>query len=114
METKKFVLLDIDYVTENNKPVVRLFGRECGNSSAESIIALDKNFKPYIYVIPNDMHLCIQQLDEMDIKNVEKLTKKDLGKKIEIIKAYLNHPQDVPKLRDKIRSLSEVKEIREH
>ncbi len=114
METKKFVLLDIDYVTEDERAVVRLFGKLQGESDQESIIALDRNFKPYIYVIPHDMDRCIRQISELEIEDIEKVEKKDLGKKIEVLKVVLKHPQNVPKLREKIKNLSEVDEIREH
>ena len=46
METKKLILLDIDYVTRYGRPVIRLFGKIPDED--KSIIALDKNFKPYI------------------------------------------------------------------
>ena len=48
METKGFVLLDIDYVTDNGLPVVRLFGKKTGNEKETPIIALDRHFRPYI------------------------------------------------------------------
>lgn len=115
METKRFILIDIDYVTENGKPVVRLFGNQRGESNGEPIIALDKNFKPYIYVIPeNDMESCIGQILTLDIDGVKKVKKKDIGIEKEFLEVVLHHPQDVPKLREKILALSEVKDIREH
>ncbi len=115
METKRFILLDIDYVTENGRPVVRLFGKELGEDSGRSIIALDRNFRPYIYVIPKgNIDDCIKQIYTLDVDEVKPVQKKDIGIKKEMIEVILFHPQDVPKLRDKIWDLSEVKEIREH
>jgi DNA polymerase, archaea type len=114
METKRMVLLDIDYVTEGEKPVVRLFGREIGYEGARSIIVLDRSFQPYIYVEPYDPEICLGQIEELDVLQVEKERKRDLGKIKEFLKVTLKHPQDVPKLREKIRNLSEVKDIREY
>lgn len=108
------VLLDIDYITEDEKPVVRLFGREIGGEGGRSIIVKDRTFQPYIYVDPYNPEICQAQIEELDVLLVEKVNKKDLGKKKEFLKVTLNHPQDVPKLREKIRSLSEVKDIREY
>ncbi|MCK9151489.1 DNA-directed DNA polymerase [Methanobacterium alcaliphilum] len=114
METKKMVLLDIDYVTEDDKAVIRLFGREKDHGNEKQIIALDRTFKPYIYVIPKDMDACMEQLDDFDFEKIEKVQKKDLGNEAVFLKVTLKHPQEVPKLRDSIRNLSEVEDIREH
>ncbi len=114
MKTKKMVLLDIDYVTHQDKPVIRLFGKEVGSDKDNHIIALDKTFQPYIYVVPYNMDACKEQLEELDLEKIETVHKKDLAKEFDFIKVTLKHPQDVPKLRDTIRNLSEVQEIREH
>ncbi|MGZ4856984.1 MAG: DNA polymerase domain-containing protein [Methanobacteriaceae archaeon] len=114
METKRMVLLDIDYITEDEKAVVRLFGREIGEKGGKSIIVKDRFFQPYIYVEPYNLEICQTQIEELDVLMVKKVNKKDLGKTKEFLKVTLNHPQDVPKLREKIRSLSEVKDIREY
>ncbi|MBI5679601.1 MAG: ribonuclease H-like domain-containing protein [Methanobacterium sp.] len=115
METKRFILLDIDYVTENERAVVRLFGKLQGEEKGKSIIALDKHFRPYIYVIPHEnMDECMEQIKTLNVDEVRKVQKKDIGKEKELLEVILFHPQDVPKLREKILDLSEVKEIREH
>ncbi|AUB55430.1 DNA polymerase [Methanobacterium subterraneum] len=114
MEIKRMVLLDIDYITRGDKAVVRLFGREKSDGEGNSIIVLDYGFKPYIYVDPHNLEQCHEQLDDLDLVQIEKVEMKDLGKDKEFLKVTFNHPQDVPKLRDKIRDLSQVKEIREH
>lgn len=115
METKGIVLLDIDYVTDNGLPVVRLFGKEIGTEEERPIIALDRHFRPYIYVIPKeDMEKCIKQLKTLDVSKINPITKKEIGEDIELLEVVLTHPQDVPKLREKILNLSEVQDIREH
>lgn len=115
METKGLVLLDIDYVTDKGLPVVRLFGKEVGEENEQPIIVLDRHFRPYIYVIPkDDIKTCIKQIKTLEVNEVNPITKKDFGEEIELLEVVLSHPQEVPKLREKILNLSEVKEIREH
>ncbi len=108
------VLLDIDYVTRDDKAVIRLFGREKTGAEGKSIIVQDNGFKPYIYVTPLNLDKCHEQLKDLDVTLVEKVKMKDLGRDTEFLKVTFNHPQDVPKLRDKILDLSQVKDIREH
>ncbi len=114
METKKFVLLDIDYITEDDRAVVRLFGKLQGDEKGRSVIAVDKGFKPYIYVLPHDSEECVTDINELDVEGVEWVREKDIGKTKDFLKVTLKHPQDVPKLRDKIRNLDSVLDIREH
>ena len=63
METKKFVLLDIDYITEDDRAVVRLFGKLQGDEKGRSVIAVDKGFKPYIYVLPHEVNQVFLELN---------------------------------------------------
>ncbi len=117
MQTKKFVLLDIDYVTRNHEPVIRLFGKLQGENEEGHIIVLDKSFKPYIYVIPSDHHGitdCARELSELKVLAVEKVSRNDMGEQKEVLKVTFKHPQDIPKLREKILGLPSVEEIREH
>ncbi|OED29697.1 DNA-directed DNA polymerase [Methanosphaera sp. WGK6] len=112
METKTIVLNDIDYVSRDNKPIVRLFGVD--SETNENIIAFDTTFKPYLYVLPRNMDECLVELRELDLDDLEIEIKIDIGIEREFIKITLNHPQDVPKYRDDIRDLPSVKQIREY
>ena len=118
METKKFVLLDIDYITKNRVAVIRLFGKLLGeNNERSKIIVLDRSFKPYIYVHPHDFDDCTNELgglSELGLLKVEKLRKIDNGISKDFLKITLKHPQDVHKLKERIRDLKSVKDIREH
>ena len=86
METKRFVLLDVDYFTKKGKPVIRLFGKL---SDGRSIIALDKNFKPYIYILPHDIEECITELEEFKLNKIEKTRKRDNGDLKDFLKVTL-------------------------
>lgn len=112
MQTKTILLNDIDYVTRNDKPIVRLFGYD--NSTKKNVIAFDSNFVPYMYVLAYDTTECMKQLQELGLNNLKIEEKIDIGTKREFIKIILTHPQEVPKLRDSIKDLSQVKEIREY
>lgn len=112
METKTIVLNDIDYITRDEKPVIRLFGRD--SKTNENVIAYDTTFKPYLYILPNNLDECLVELRQLGIDDLELEDKIDIGVKREYIKATLIHPQEVPKLRDIIRELPTVREIREY
>ena len=120
MVKRNIVLLDIDYITYDEKPVIRLFGKAKGEKSND-LIALDDSFVPYLYALPsNDIDKCIKDLEELkdeeeiDFKELEKVNKKDFQVPTEFVKITFNHPQDVPKYRDKIWDLDSVKQLREH
>ncbi|MDO5837035.1 MAG: DNA-directed DNA polymerase [Methanobacterium sp.] len=109
--------MDIDYVTRNKESVIRLFGKLMGENEEGHIIALDKSFKPYIYVIPYTLQCirdCTRELSELKILSVEKVFRNDRGNWKEVLKVTFKHPQDIPKLREKILNLPSVDEIREH
>lgn len=112
MEAKNIVLNDIDYVTRDDKPIIRLFGRILDTD--ENIIAIDNTFKPYLYVLPENLDKCLEELREMELNDLEIENKIDIGIERDFIKVTLTHPQEVPKLRDSIRDLPSVKQMREY
>ena len=115
MEKKNIVLLDIDYVTDDDKAVIRLFGKETVNNQTNHIIAIDRTFEPYLYAVPTNMEKAKQQLGEIDvIERLETLTLNNLGEETEVIKIVVGHPQNVPSIRDDIRKIPTIKEIYEH
>nr|CAB81809.1 DNA polymerase [Pyrococcus glycovorans] len=112
------MILDADYITEDGKPIIRIFKKENGEFKVE----YDRNFRPYIYALLKDD----SQIDEVKkitaerhgkivrIVDVEKVKKKFLGRPIEVWKLYFEHPQDVPAIRDKIREHPAVVDIFEY
>lgn len=120
MVKRKIVLLDIDYITYEEKPVIRLFGKVKGED-AHDLIALDDSFVPYLYVLPtSDVDECLSDINELknnediEFEKIEKVDKKDFQVPTQFIKISFKHPQDVPKYRDKIWDLNSVKQLREH
>jgi DNA polymerase, archaea type len=111
MKTVKFMLLDIDYITQNRIPVVRLFGKL---PDGGSIIALDRNFSPYIYIQPLDVQECIIELNQIGLSKVERLRKKDNGELKDFLKVLLTHPREILKLKNGIENLKSVEAVREY
>ncbi|MDR2829652.1 MAG: DNA-directed DNA polymerase [Methanobrevibacter sp.] len=114
MEKRKIILFDVDYVTYNEKPVVRLFGKEKEGVNKKTIMALDFDFQPYIYVVANDVEVAKKEISELNPVSIEIVTKKDFQVESQFLKVIFNHPQDVPKFRDEIRKFESVGDIREY
>lgn len=107
---KNVVILDIDYVTYDDKPVIRLFSK----NGDENVILLDDTFEPYLYVVCDDIDRGIGEIqDNLDVISIEKVIKKDFQVEKEFIKVTFEHPQELAKNRDKLRDLESVVQIRE-
>ena len=107
---RNVVILDIDYVTFEEKPVIRLFSKD----GDKNIVLLDDTFKPYLYVMSDNLDECISEIeDNLDGVRVEKLTKKDFQIETEFLKVTFKHPQELAKNRDALRDLENVIQIRE-
>ena len=107
---RNVVILDIDYVTFEEKPVIRLFSKD----GDKNIVLLDDTFEPYLYVMSDDLDECINEIeDNLDVVRVEKVTKKDFQIETEFLKVTFKHPQELAKNRDALRDLENVIQIRE-
>jgi DNA polymerase I len=110
MMQKNVVILDIDYVTYEEKPVIRLFSK----AGDENVILIDDTFEPYLYVMADDIDECIAEIkDNIDVVRIEKVIKKDFQIENEFIKVTFKHPQELAKKRDNLRDLESVVQIRE-
>ena len=107
---RNVVILDIDYVTFEDKPVIRLFSKD----GDKNIILLDDTFEPYLYVVSDNIEECIQEIkDNLDVVNAEHVIKKDFQIESDFIKVTFKHPQELAKNRDNLRDLENVIQIRE-
>ena len=107
---RNVVILDIDYVTYEDKPVIRLFSKD----DDKNVVLLDDTFEPYLYVVSDNVDECISEIEEnLDVVRVEKVLKKDFQIEQEFIKVTFIHPQELAKNRDKLRDLENVIQIRE-
>ena len=107
---KNVVILDIDYVTFEDRPVIRLFSKE----GDKNIILLDDTFEPYLYVVSDNIDECINEIKEnLDVVDAEHIVKKDFQVESDFIKVTFKHPQELAKNRDNLRDLENVVQIRE-
>ena len=107
---KNVVILDIDYVTYDDKPVIRLFSKK----GDKNIVLLDDTFEPYLYVVSDEIDECMSEINSnLDVVRVEKVIKKDFQIENEFIKVTFKHPQELAKSRDALRDLETVLQIRE-
>ncbi|WP_458402782.1 DNA polymerase domain-containing protein [Methanobrevibacter sp.] len=104
------VILDIDYVTHEEKPVIRLFSKQ----GEKNVVLIDDTFEAYLYVISDNADECIEEIKEnLDVVRIEKEIKKDFQIENEFVKVTFKHPQELAKNRDKLRDLESVVDIRE-
>ena len=107
---RNVVILDIDYVTYEDKPVIRLFSKE----GDKNIILIDDTFEPYLYVVSDNLNQCMDEIeDNLDVVKIEIVTKKDFQVESDFIKVTFKNPQDLAKNRDNLRDLDSVIDIRE-
>ncbi|MFQ5975837.1 MAG: DNA-directed DNA polymerase, partial [Candidatus Hydrothermarchaeales archaeon] len=98
--------------TKDGKALIRLFLK-----NGKNVIAIDDSFSPYLYVAPNaDFKKVAEEIKKLgeEVKDITTGTRSLFGKKKEVLKVVFNHPQDVPKIRDRIRGLDVVSDIFEH
>ncbi len=112
MEKIRGLILDVDYVTEYERASIRLFIK----SGENVFIVKDRNFQPYFYVIPDKITpSLINRIKSIErVINVEIVERKILGRNVKVLKVYTKHPQDVPKVREEVKKVDGVKEIREY
>ena len=107
------LLLDVDYVTEYDRAVIRLFLK----SGDKVLVAKDRSFQPYFYAIVKDEHnleSTVNRIRSLErIVKVEIIRRKIFGKESKVLKIITKHPQDVPKVRNKVKLIPNVLEIRE-
>ena len=107
---RNVVILDIDYVTYEDKPVIRLFSKD----GDKNIILLDDTFEAYLYVQSDDLEECEKEINEnIDVEKIEKVVKKDFQIEKTFLKVTFSHPQVLAKNRDDLRDLESVVQIRE-
>jgi DNA polymerase I len=99
----KDLLLDVDYITVDEKAQIRLFmgGRTL----------YDRDFQPYLYVATQGG----EAEEELSVfGSVERVTRSLLGEEKQVLKLTVAHPSEVPKLREELRNMDIVSEIYEH
>ena len=108
---RNVVILDIDYIIQDEKPFIRLFSKD----KNKNIVLIDDSFRPYLYVVPlEDIETTKKEInDNFENLELEVVTKKDFQIEKEFIKVYFDTPVSLSKNRESVRSLDSVKTIRE-
>jgi DNA polymerase I len=104
------LLLDAEYVTLDEKAIIRLWCK-----GEEVFIAYDKNFKPYFYVFDVDEETIERAVVKtrkgaITPESYERRKVKILGEEKDAFVIYAKHPQHVPKLREIFSEFGEVRE----
>jgi DNA polymerase I len=108
----KKTLLDADYVTREDKAVIRLFYKTEDGREIQEIT----DFMPYMYALPEEHGLKrlqeeIERMKGVTGVEVKEITEKNL--KIDVLRVTVKQPKDVPNLRDAIKEMEGCKEVRE-
>ncbi|MFH0862057.1 MAG: DNA-directed DNA polymerase [Candidatus Altiarchaeota archaeon] len=104
-------LLDADYVTKDEKPVIRLFYK----TEAGQLIEEVTGFEPYFYALPRaDIGALEDSMKGLaGVVRVERLRLLEKGKETDVLKVVLRQPKDVPQLRDSVARLPTAAGYRE-
>ncbi len=97
-------LLDVDYITLDGRAVIRLWLKD---ELGRNIIAFDPTFEPYFYAVTDDADAIMSVAsmrsgEEIRPNRVERVVRKDFGQPVTVLKVYVDHPQHVPILREKV------------
>ncbi len=112
----KGFLIDADYETVERKALIRLYLRD---EQGKSFIAYDDSFSPYFFALPGDEPEKVRDRiltsdEEGIIQSITIEEKKFFGKPVTALRITVRHPQDVPRIRERIRHLEGVDTIMEH
>ncbi|MBN2517476.1 MAG: ribonuclease H-like domain-containing protein [Candidatus Altiarchaeota archaeon] len=110
------VLLDATYKTVDEKAVIELFYKPSNNLEDKTIKEV-KDFEPYFYALPKSgIEDLVEEINSShfpQIKKVEIAERIDLNKTKKVALITVNHPRNVPEIRDKITDLKSCSEVRE-
>ncbi|PSH01472.1 MAG: hypothetical protein BRC26_03445, partial [Nanohaloarchaea archaeon QH_8_44_6] len=116
----KIRVIDVDYRIEDNKPVVRIFGK---TDEGENILLNDRDFRPYFYAIADgDTEELEDEIEEKEfsedgqrlpVTGIEQVSRIDGNREIEALKVHTTVPPNIPKLRKNVSQLESVADTRE-
>ncbi|MBI4017805.1 MAG: ribonuclease H-like domain-containing protein [Candidatus Aenigmarchaeota archaeon] len=99
-------LVDADYIVEDGKPLVRLFGVDANGAS---VCVLD-TYEPYLYAAPTHVTKELQdRISKQDGVTRVDVVKKNLnGQETDVIRVYAATPSDIPNVRDALKRFREI------
>jgi DNA polymerase I len=102
----EFQILDSDYILDNGKPVVRLFGRD---PDGRSVCCFVPDFEPYFYVQPASARDSLMEIPE--IKRIEAVSRYEpVGYQEHpetMLKVIVGMPKDVRTIRDEVQGYAD-------
>ncbi|CAJ38096.1 DNA-directed DNA polymerase [Methanocella arvoryzae] len=108
-------LLDVDYVVENDRPVIRMW---CIDDEGRSAVLFDRTFEPYFYVVPygdvpiNTLENIADEVGGEIIRpvRVDVVDRKNFGVPVKAYRLFTRLPRDVPYLREIAKRYGDVRE----
>jgi DNA polymerase I len=108
-------LLDVDYIVENNRPIIRMW---CVDDAGKSAVIFDDSFEPYFYVVPygevpvSSLENMIEEVSGEMIKpvRVDVVERKNFGVPMKCFRIFTMLPRDVPYLREIALKFGDVRE----
>ncbi len=107
-------LLDVDYVTEEDRAIVRLWCKD----EQGVFVAYDRNYYPYFYVIKEGT-VSAEELEKIKVETkkevirplkIEEVKARIFGKEVSAFKIYAKNPQHISKLKEVLSQYFEVRE----
>ncbi len=102
----EFQIIDSDYIIDNGKAVVRLFGRDL---DGRSVCCFVPDFEPYFYVQPASIKDSLTGIPE--IKRMETVSRYEpVGYQEhpeKMLKVVVGMPKDVPTIRDEVQAYAD-------
>ncbi len=108
-------LLDVDYIVENDRPVIRMW---CVDDEGRSAVIFDRTFEPYFYVVPyGDVPIAsVENISDvvggqiLKPVKVDVVDRKNFGDPIKCFRIFTQLPRDVPYLREQAAKFGDVRE----
>ena len=108
-------IIGSDYVMEDGKPVIRLW---CKTKKGETVLVLDKVFRPYLYVEIKPGFEVVKAVPEgmgwIVPERAETVEKKLYGKQKSVVKIVLTSPTDIPRFKSGLDRSDSVKSTYEY
>ena len=110
---------EVDYITEEGSPVVRIFGR---TNTGPTFVALHRSFRPYIYCKPRqgaDPDDLARRLVSPEFSekahaiSAFSVERNWLGRKLRVVKVVLDSPRNVRSARSFLGAIPAIEEIYE-
>ena len=121
--SKEFLLLDIDHVMRDGRPVIRLWGKA---KDGKTILAIDRAFRPYFYLELDekaerkfDLKGFMEKLDALEelkgaVERIETVERNLLGEPRRFLKIIMSSPAGINELRFVVERWQGIKKAYEY